>query len=200
MSLIEAARAGSSQSVLESLQAVCDARGLGDLSAHLADLADLVSWDMAEVERAIRTLPDGDSVVHRSGQHLISIAGKRLRPMCVALASRLGTGPSEATTVFGVAVEMVHCATLLHDDVVDLGEQRRSEPAARTLYGNAASIFAGDWLLVEALRRVRAVGVPGVLERLLDIIDEMIFAEAIQLENRGRIDARMGTYMQVVEG
>jgi octaprenyl-diphosphate synthase len=200
MSLIHAARAGSSSEVLTSLRAACDAQGLGDLSAHLADLADLVSWDMADVERAIRTLPEGGSVVHKSAHHLVSIAGKRLRPMCVALASRLGTGPSEATTIFGVAVEMVHCATLLHDDVVDLGDKRRGEPAARTLYGNAASIFAGDWLLVEALRRVRFAEVPGVLERLLDIIDEMIFAEAIQLENRGRIDTRMSTYMQVVEG
>ena len=109
--------------------------------------------------------------------------------MCVALASRLGGGLDDSTREFGVAVELVHCATLLHDDVVDAGDQRRGVPAARTLYGNAASIFAGDWLLVDALRRVRSAEMPDVLVRLLDIIDEMIFAEAIQLENRGRIDA-----------
>ena len=120
--------------------------------------------------------------------------------MCVVLASRLGEGLDEKTREFGVAVELVHCATLLHDDVVDAGDQRRGVPAARTLYGNAASIFAGDWLLVDALRRVRSAEMPDVLTRLLDIIDEMIFAEAIQLENRGKIDARMRTYMQVVEG
>jgi octaprenyl-diphosphate synthase len=120
--------------------------------------------------------------------------------MCVVLASRLGKGLDDKTRDFGVAVELVHCATLLHDDVVDAGDQRRGVPAARTLYGNAASIFAGDWLLVDALRRVRNAEMPDVLVRLLDIIDEMIFAEAIQLENRGRIDARMHTYMKVVEG
>lgn len=120
--------------------------------------------------------------------------------MCVVLASRVGDGLDERTREFGVAVELVHCATLLHDDVVDMGDRRRGEPAARTLYGNAASIFAGDWLLVEALRRVRAAEMSDVLVRLLDIIDEMIFAEAIQLENRGRLDARLDTYMRVVEG
>jgi octaprenyl-diphosphate synthase len=120
--------------------------------------------------------------------------------MCVVLASRLGQGLDDETREFGVAVELVHCATLLHDDVVDAGDQRRGVPAARTLYGNAASIFAGDWLLVDALRRVRGAEMPDVLIRLLDIIDEMIFAEAIQLENRGKIDARMDTYMRVVEG
>ncbi len=200
MSLIAAVRSDSSSDVLTSLQAVCDSQGLGDLSAHLADLADLVKWDMAALEEGIQSLPVGDSVVHKSAHHLLEIAGKRLRPMCVALASRLGDGLDDRTREFGVAVELVHCATLLHDDVVDAGDQRRGSPSARTLYGNAASIFAGDWLLVDALRRVRAAEMPDVLVRLLDIIDEMIFAEAIQLENRGRIDARMRTYMQVVEG
>ena len=179
MSLIAAVRTDASSDVLTSLQAVCDSQGLDDLSAHLADLAELVKWDMASLEQGIQSLPVGESVV---------------------LASRLGQGLDEKTREFGVAVELVHCATLLHDDVVDDGDKRRGVPAARTLYGNAASIFAGDWLLVDALRRVRAAEMPEVLVRLLDIIDEMIFAEAIQLENRGKIDARMRTYMRVVEG
>ena len=200
MSLIAAVRADPSSDVLTSLQAVCNSQGLGDLSSHLAELADLVKWDMSALEDAIQSLPEGESIVHKSAHHLLETAGKRLRPMCVVLASRLGNGLDDRTRDFGVAVELVHCATLLHDDVVDLGDQRRGKPAARTLYGNAASIFAGDWLLVDALRRVRAAEMPDVLVRLLDIIDEMIFAEAIQLENRGRIDARMQTYMQVVEG
>jgi octaprenyl-diphosphate synthase len=200
MSLIAAVRSDTSSDVLTSLRAVCDSQGLGDLSAHLADLAELVKWDMSSLEEGIQSLPVGDSVVHKSAHHLLEIAGKRLRPMCVVLASRLGHGLDDKTREFGVAVELVHCATLLHDDVVDAGDQRRGVPAARTLYGNAASIFAGDWLLVDALRRVRAAEMPDVLVRLLDIIDEMIFAEAIQLENRGRVDARMRTYMQVVEG
>ena len=200
MSLIAAVRTDASSDVLASLQAVCDSQGLGDLSAHLADLADLVNWDMRALEKGIQSLPIGDSVVHESAHHLLRIAGKRLRPMCVVLASRLGQGLDARTREFGIAVELVHCATLLHDDVVDDGDQRRGVPAARTLYGNAASIFAGDWLLVEALRRVRAAEMPDVLVRLLDIIDEMIVAEAIQLENRGRVDASMHTYMRVVEG
>jgi len=200
MSLIAAVRSDASSDVLTSLQAVCDSQGLDDLSQRLADLADLVRWDMTALEQGIQSLPVGESVVHKSAHHLLKIAGKRLRPMCVVLASRLGEGLDDKTREFGVAVELVHCATLLHDDVVDAGDKRRGVPAARTLYGNAASIFAGDWLLVDALRRVRAAEMPEVLVRLLDIIDEMIFAEAIQLENRGKIDARMRTYMRVVEG
>jgi octaprenyl-diphosphate synthase len=190
----------SSTAVLSSLKNVCDAQGLGNLAAHLADMSELVRWDMRDLEEALETVPGGESAVQSSAHHLLSQGGKRLRPMCVALASRVGSGFSPASRELGVAVELVHCATLLHDDVVDVGDQRRGAPSARTLYGNAASIFAGDWLLVEALRRVRAVEVPGALERLLDIIEEMIFAESIQLENRGRIDARRESYFKVVEG
>lgn len=200
MSLLAAVRNDASSDVLANLRAVCDSQGLGDLSAQLAQLADLVQWDMSALEEALTQLPTGESIVHKSAHHLLEAGGKRLRPMCVVLASRLGSGLDDRTRGFGVAVELVHCATLLHDDVVDVGDQRRGQPSARTLYGNAASIFAGDWLLIEALRKVRAAEMPDVLVRLLDIIDEMIFAEAIQLENRGRVDARLATYMRVVEG
>ena len=200
MSLISAVRTGASTDVLTSLRAVCDSQGLGDLSAHLADLADLVQWDMKDLEKALSTLPYGENIVHRSAEHLLTQSGKRLRPMCVALASRIGDGFSPAVQAMGVAVELVHCATLLHDDVIDLGNQRRGAPSARMLYGNAASVFAGDWLLIESLRRVRNANVPGVLERLFDIIDEMISAEAIQLENRGRVDTKEESYFDVVEG
>jgi octaprenyl-diphosphate synthase len=139
-------------------------------------------------------------MVERSAHHLVDLGGKRLRPMCVALAAKAGSGFGDAARRLAVAVELVHAATLLHDDVVDLGDVRRGAPTARAIYGNAASIFAGDWLLVDALKRVRGAGVPDTLERLFDIIDEMILAESIQLENRGHVRTSRETYFRVVEG
>ncbi|MBX7193779.1 MAG: polyprenyl synthetase family protein, partial [Sandaracinaceae bacterium] len=98
-----------------------------------------------------------------------------------------------------VAVELVLGATLLHDDVVDLGDARRGRPTTRALYGNSASIFAGDWLLVEALRRVRRVA-PALLGTLLDAIEDMIFAESLQLENRGKLVLDEAVWRRVAEG
>jgi octaprenyl-diphosphate synthase len=89
---------------------------------------------------------------------------------------------------------------LLHDDVVDVAERRRGEPAAAVVYGNAASIFAGDWLLVAALRRIAASGVDGVLDRMLGVIDEMIVAESVQLERRGNVAGARDDYFAIVEG
>jgi len=185
--------------VLSSLKKVCDAHGLGEMSHKLVDLGELVRWDMSDVESALAVLPARPDVVGRSALHLVELGGKRLRPMCVALAARLGTGFDGPARELAVSVELVHCATLLHDDVIDVGDTRRGAPAARVVYGNAASIFAGDWLLVEALRRVSTAGVDGALARLLEIIDEMIRGEALQLESRGNLDLSAATYFEIVE-
>lgn len=186
--------------VLAQLSSACQHRGLEGLAGRLVELSDLCRHDMESFESALAALPRGSSLVHHSADHLLALGGKRLRPMCVALASRLGAGFGPAARDLAVAVELVHSATLLHDDVVDLGERRRGALTARAVYGNAASIFAGDWLLIEAIRRVRAAHVDGVLGRLLDVIETMIFAESVQLENRGRINTDRAAYFQVIEG
>jgi octaprenyl-diphosphate synthase len=159
-----------------------------------------VRADLEEFERELTTIPRGARVVHKAAHHLLDLRGKHLRPMCVALASRFGDGFTPRARGLAVAVELVHTATLLHDDVVDLANHRRGQPAACTVYGNAASIFAGDWLLVAALRRIAAANVDGLLDRMLAVIDEMILAESLQLERRGRISADREEYFKIVEG
>ncbi len=166
-----------SAGVLQQLRALCTAQGLGSLADHLGELVDFLKDDVRSVERALLSLPRDHSMVQRGAFRLLDLGGKRLRPICVALASRTGSGFGPAAQDIAVAAELVHCATLLHDDVVDLGERRRGAPATRMVYGNAASIFAGDWLLIEALRRVRRTGCHQVLDELLATIDEMIAAE-----------------------
>ena len=187
-------------SVLDRLAGITTTRGARDLSARLAELDRWVRADLVEFEAELVLLPRGARVVQQAAHHLLDLRGKHLRPTCVALASRFGNGFTPAARSLAVAVELVHTATLLHDDVVDLAERRRGEPAACTVYGNAASIFAGDWLLVAALRRIAASGVPGVLDKMLGVIDEMILAESLQLERRGRIEADPDEYFRIVEG
>lgn len=198
------AAGGHTRSTLSRLGAVCRTRGLQALSERLTALAACVLPDIERVEHELTAARHRDDRVGRSVSHLLQLGGKRLRPVCVALAARMASPRAPqigaAAVDLAVAVELVHNATLLHDDVVDAGDVRRGAPAARVIYGNAASIFAGDWLLVEALRRVRASGVAHVLDALLTVIDRMIEAEAIQLEQRGRIDVDRDGYFSVIEG
>jgi len=186
--------------VLDRLARVSLARGATDLGHRLALLDRWVKADLADFEAELAVLPKGARVVQKAAHHLLDLRGKHLRPTCVALASRFGEGFSPRARSLAISVELVHTATLLHDDVVDLAERRRGEPAACTVYGNAASIFAGDWLLVAALRKIAAARVEGLLDRMLGVIDEMILAESLQLERRGRLVADRAEYFKIVEG
>jgi octaprenyl-diphosphate synthase len=192
--------ASGSPELLHRLRALVRGKDLGALSGRLAELADLVATDMVRFEADMPTLRPEANTVERGALHLVDLGGKRLRPICVSLASRLGTGFDHRALCLATAVEMVHAATLLHDDVIDLAETRRGAPTSRMIFGNAVSVFAGDWLLIDALKRVRKAQVPGTLERLLDVIEEMIFAESLQLERRGRLDTTVDQWFEVVTG
>jgi len=187
--------------VLARLESLVARYGLDDLAGRLDSIQRFMDADLGRLEEILLDIPRrGDSVVHAAARHLLERAGKRVRPLCVAMAARVGSGFSPQARELALAVELVHTATLLHDDVVDLGETRRGAATVRAVFGNAASIYAGDWLFVEALRRVRLAGMDDVLDRMLAVIEEMILAEAVQLERRGQLEPDRAAYFRVVEG
>ena len=191
----------TTEPLLGRLGHVCQDRGLGDLAGRLLELGAWVRAELTDFERELESVPRGARAVQRAAHHLLDTGGKHLRPMCVVLASKVGgRGFDDAARQLALAVELVHTATLLHDDVVDVADARRGQPAARAVWGNAASIFAGDWLLVEALRRIRTADVDGLLDRMLSIIEEMILAESLQLERRGKVAGSVADYFRVAEG
>jgi octaprenyl-diphosphate synthase len=200
-SLAAATEGGRTHDVFSSLTTVCAGRGLDAIGDKLEELRAWMNGDLEEVERSLAEVGRaGETLAHKSARHLLDLSGKRLRPLCVALAARAGEGFSPGARKLAVAVELVHNATLLHDDVVDLGDRRRGVDAARVIYGNAASIFGGDWLLAEALCRIHGSGVPGVLERMLEVIKEMVLAEAVQLAQRGQVRTTVSDYFRVISG
>jgi len=202
-SLIDVRPEARRDDVMARLADVCKVRGVGGKPSRLGELLGCVEDDMLVIDAGLEAIADGgsrDLPVEKSVRHLLRLKGKRLRPMCVALAARVGQGFTPAARDIAISAELVHAATLLHDDVVDLGDKRRGEPTARMLYGNAASIFGGDWLLVEALRRIDAAGTPGVLADVLEVLREMLSAESLQLACRGRFDPNVAVYMKIVEG
>lgn len=186
--------------LLARLQQISQKQGLMNLSEALSALTEFIGEDLIHIESDLSQLPSHGDKVSKSAHHLLRLKGKRLRPLCVALAARCGEGFDAAGRELASAVELVHNATLLHDDVIDVGLMRRGEPTARVVYGNAASVYAGDWLLIEALLRVRRSGLDAALDQLLHTIDAMIWGEAVQLENRGRVVSDIEVYYQVIRG
>lgn len=190
----------TSARLIGQLSTIADRNGLAELASRLKQLWQWVEDDLRGFEVELKKLPIGESRVEKAAHHLTDMGGKHLRPLCLAVAAKAGTGFDERARKLAVAVELVHSATLMHDDVIDLGDTRRGHSTSRMIYGNAASIYAGDWLLVQALMRIQAAGVDGLMDRMLVIINDMVHAESLQLENRGRINGSFEDYFSVVEG
>jgi octaprenyl-diphosphate synthase len=103
----------------------------------------------------------------------------------------------QAARELSVVAELVHSATLLHDDVVDEGLERRGAPAARRIWGNAVSVLGGDLLLVHALERT-LTHAPAVLPDLVLTLRRLVDGEVIQLRGRNELDVREATYERIL--
>ena len=154
------------------------------VEAPAFDLDDEIESRMAEVEARLNRLAVPSGPVGESIRLIVTGRGKRLRPRCVLLSATLGDGIDETAIELAVAAELLHAATLLHDDVIDDGERRRDRPAARMVHGNAASVLAGDWLLVEVLCRVAEAAPGAPTRRLRSTLCRLVGAEATQLRQR----------------
>src|SRR4051812_49375320 len=114
-SAVPSPRDPGSAGVLPRLERVMAAREEDVLVRRLGELRELLASDLAEVEAALRSPRAGKTPSDLSARHLLDLEGKRLRPLCVALAARLGSGFGAAARELAIAVELVHNATLLHD-------------------------------------------------------------------------------------
>ncbi len=187
---------------LSALVSVTAKHGLDDLALRLSELRDWLSDELQDLNTHLSAMaaePKPDIAWH-AAQYLLGQPGKRVRPICVVLAARMGDRDYD-TTIRDVAMacELVHSATLLHDDVLDQGTERRGVETARVIYGNSASVLGGDHLLIEALRRVQKAE-PSLVLPLIEVIDEMVGAEARQLEARKDFSPSRERYLDIVLG
>ena len=169
--------------------------GTGALDRLLAATAD----EMDKVNALILARADSHvEMVPELARYLIEAGGKRLRPMLTVAAALAFDNPAGAQTNYAAAVEFMHNATLLHDDVVDESDLRRGRPAARMIWGNQASVLVGDYLLGQAFLMMVETGkldALGVLAKAATIIAE---GEVFQLSKAGDLGATPADYDQVI--
>jgi octaprenyl-diphosphate synthase len=174
-------------------------RAGGRVVDRLAEVHAVLSADMAVVDRELsRVVRDGVSPATESAVHLLDAGGKRVRPLTVLLsAACFGPVPAAARDL-AVVAELVHLATLLHDDVIDDGQERRGRPTPRRIWGNAVSILAGDLLLTHALERTSAAAPPAVLADLFATLRRLVDGEVVQLRGRVVLDPQEDVYFRIV--
>jgi octaprenyl-diphosphate synthase len=145
-------------------------------------LVDLVSADMERVNSVILSRTGSEvTMIPEVANHLINSGGKRLRPMLTLALARLTRYGGDGHIRLAAAVEFMHTATLLHDDVVDESELRRGRLAARMLWGNEASVLVGDFLLGQAFKMMVEVGSLKALEILSSAAAVIAEGEVMQL-------------------
>jgi octaprenyl-diphosphate synthase len=157
--------------------------------------------DMAAVDGELRRLArDGISPATDAALHLLDGGGKRVRPLAVLLSAACWGPVPEAARDAAVVAELVHLATLLHDDVMDEGTERRGRATPRMKWGNAVSVLAGDLLLTHALERTARTAPGRVLGELFETLRQLVDGEVVQLRGRVELEIREDVYFRIVRG
>jgi octaprenyl-diphosphate synthase len=175
---------------------------LGKLGQALTarEIFDLIQDDLEQVEKRI-TLASVASVdaVTAIGQYLQSSGGKRLRPSLLLLSAKLAGSAGPTALQMGAVVEMIHAATLVHDDVIDAAETRRGRPSTNVKWGNHTCVLAGDWLYMQAFQIALRERNFQILDLLIGLTQMMVEGELLQLEHIGRIDVSEADCMELVD-
>jgi octaprenyl-diphosphate synthase len=169
-------------------------------SQRLAPLLDLVAEDMQAINRIILDKAVSDvELIPQLTHHLVNSGGKRLRPMLAIAASKLCSYQGQGHVRTAAAIEFMHTATLLHDDVVDESNTRRGRKTARLIWGNQATVLVGDFLLGQAFRMLVEVGSLPVLKILSNAAATIAEGEVMQLAAAKNTATTEDAYLAIID-
>jgi octaprenyl-diphosphate synthase len=183
----------------EILGRAAEAQGTDQrVSARIATVQDLLSDDLSWIESALAgAVDEGEAPATFAARHLVTRGGKRVRPIALLLSAACFGQITPAAREMATVAELVHSATLLHDDVVDEGMERRGVPTSRLSWGNAISVLGGDLLLVHALSRAQQHA-PEVMPDLIATLRRLVDGEIVQLRGRSELDVSEATYERIL--
>jgi octaprenyl-diphosphate synthase len=156
--------------------------------ATASEVFDLLQDDLAAIESEFSRQSDSPvTVVTDIARYLIAGGGKRIRPLLLLLSAKALGCNSGCRIRLGAVVEMLHTATLVHDDIIDEASTRRGRPSSNTTWGNAKCVLAGDWLYMQAFQTALNERNFRILDLLISLTQEMVVGELLQMEKLGRL-------------
>ena len=155
------------------------------------EIFDLLRDDLEAIEREFGGYSVSNvQAITEIGEYLRQGGGKRLRPALLLLAAKLLDYKGAGAVRLGVVVEIIHTATLVHDDIIDEAEIRRGRPSPNTIWGNSKCVLAGDWLYMQAFQISLEERNLHVLDLLTDLTKQMVEGELLQMEKLGSLITR----------
>jgi octaprenyl-diphosphate synthase len=152
------------------------------------EVFELLRDDLAAIEREFgRDTVSNVEAITEIGEYLRAGGGKRIRPALLLLSSRLFNYQGRGAIRLGAVVEIIHTATLVHDDIIDEAQTRRGRPAANTQWGNSKCVLAGDWLYMQAFKIAVQERNFRILDTLIELTQQMVEGELLQMEKLGQL-------------
>ena len=162
------------------------------------EIFELVRADLLKVEEEFcQQSVSSVRPITEIGQYLQVSGGKRLRPALVLLSSKLCGYEGPAAIRLGAVVELIHTATLVHDDIIDGADTRRGRPSTNSRWGNHMSVLAGDWLYMQAFNIALAERNFKILDVLISLTQVMVEGELLQLTHLHRMDVSEDDYLEL---
>jgi octaprenyl-diphosphate synthase len=156
--------------------------------ATAAEVFELLRDDLAAIEREFSHQSASNvAVITDIARYLIAGGGKRIRPLLLLLSAKSLGCTSESRIRLGAVVEMLHTATLVHDDIIDEADTRRGRPSSNTTWGNAKCVLAGDWLYMQSFSTALEERNFRVLDLLISLTQQMVEGELLQIEKLGHL-------------
>ncbi len=152
---------------------------------------DLLREDLAAIEHEFGGYSVSNvQAITEIGEYLRQGGGKRLRPALLLLAAKMLNYKGSGAVRLGAVVEIIHTATLVHDDIIDEAETRRGRPSPNTIWGNPKCVLAGDWLYMQAFQISLEERNLHVLDLLTELTKQMVEGELLQIEKLGSLITR----------
>jgi octaprenyl-diphosphate synthase len=173
--------------------AVARPKGSVEVLTHLAaaDIAEVNAIIVARMQSPVAVIP-------LLADHLINAGGKRLRPLLTVASARLAGARDDACLKLAAAVEFIHTATLLHDDVVDSSQLRRGKVAAHLIWGAPSSVLVGDFLFAKAFELMVEAGSMKALDILAKAAGVIAEGEVLQLTRAHDLNLSQDVYLQII--
>ncbi|UOQ42710.1 heptaprenyl diphosphate synthase component II [Halobacillus salinarum] len=166
----------------------------------LAMIYSFLKQDLSKIEDAVNeTIQSENPVLREASSQLLQAGGKRIRPVFVLLAGKFGDYDIERMKAVAVSLELIHTASLVHDDVIDEAKMRRGEPTIKSRWDNRIAMYTGDYIFARSLENLSKLENPKAHQILAKTMVELCLGEIEQIKDKYDVDQNLRTYLRRIK-